>query len=212
MNTNIKNMVIPTVIMVITLVVLALGAAYAYFTVSTSNGVSTMKVTTTVESVGIASLAHGSNLQLHLTNDDMMKKNDNIIYYATIDGVPSTEKNEVAIATASINGNGTMNCTYELLASITGEKNMYDAFQRMGKNKTSNQLILNVDGKDYDFNDTSFPSIITGTLEGLKEENTKNIMASFRVVNRSDINQSELAATDLTISFSVNKFECNIVG
>ena len=212
MNTNIKNMVIPTALMVITLVVLALGAAYAYFTVSTSNGVSTMKVTTTVESVGIASLAHGSNLQLHLTNDDMMKKNDNIIYCATIDGVPSTEKNEVAIATASINGNGTMNCTYELLASITGEKNMYDAFQRMGKNKTSNQLILSVDGKDYDFNDTSFPSIITGTLEGLKEENTKNIMASFRVVNRSDINQSELAATDLTISFSVNKFECNIVG
>jgi len=211
MSKNSKRIVIPTVIIIITLVVLIMGAAYAYF----SNGIlldgTITSVDTTAESVGVATLSSGKNLILELTPKDMMQTSETINYYATLDGTPTTEENSEIIATASVAGNGVMNCQYKLYASITATNNMYTAFKNMSS-KSTNKLILTVDGVKYDFFDVSFPMTISGTIEGIKEGTSKDIYASFMLANRSEIDQTALKATDLKINFSVNEFKCNIVG
>lgn len=211
-NTEIKKdkIIIPMIIVILTFVLLIVGSAYAYFTANNSIGGST-NINTEFESVGISKLASKNNLKLNVTLVDMMKKDNNIDYYATLDGTPSTSENSEVIATASVEGNGKMNCNYTLEVTVNGTNNMYEAFNNM-ENKSAGQLILNVDGKDYDLYNVTFPLTITGTLNDLSENNSKDIKASFRIVNRKDIDQSDLANKDLTLSFNAKLFTCSLVG
>lgn len=211
-NAKIKKdkIIIPVIIVILTFVLLIVGSAYAYFTANNSIGGST-NINTEFESVGISKLASKNNLKLNVTLVDMMKKDNNINYYATLDGTPSTSENSEVIATASVEGNGKMNCNYTLEVTVNGTNNMYEAFKNM-TNKSAGQLILNVDGKDYDLYNVTFPLTITGTINDLSENNSKDIKASFRIVNRKDIDQSNLANKDLTLSFNAKLFTCSLVG
>ncbi len=206
-----KKLVLSTLIMVITLVMLVMGAAYAYFSADNTIDNNTTKIETTIEDVGIVSLKAGKDLSLNISAVQMMKQTGDVEYYATESGTPSTSANTVAIATADVEGNGTMSCNYQLKAEISGTNNMYTVLNNMST-KSVGQLVLNVDGVEYDFYSTTFPKTITGTLTGLKEGSPKNIMASFKVVNKSSIDQSDLAGTDLTITFAVEQLNCNLVG
>ena len=208
---RLNGLLIPTLLMTFTLITLVVGATYAYFKVNVTNDVSTVKVSATTDSVGIVSLSAGDDLKLELTAAQMMQMTSDTNYYATISGNPTTDENNVAIATASVEGNGTMNCEYELSTSLSGKNNMYNAFSNM-TGKSAGQLVLTINDTDYDLYDTIFPVTISGTLEGLNENTSKDIMASFKVVNKRSVNQNNLAGTDLTISFSVSKFDCDIVG
>lgn len=207
---NKDTIIIPMIIVILTFVLLIVGSAYAYFTANNSIGGST-NINTEFESVGISKLASKNNLKLNVTLVDMMKKDNNINYYATLDGTPSTSENSEVIATASVEGNGKMNCNYTLEVTVNGTNNMYEAFKNM-TNKSAGQLILNVDGKDYDLYNVTFPLTITGTINDLSENNSKDIKASFRIVNRKDIDQSNLANKDLTLSFNAKLFTCSLVG
>lgn len=207
---NKDTIIIPMIIVILTFVLLIVGSAYAYFTANNSIGGST-NINTEFESVGISKLASKNNLKLNVTLVDMMKKDNNINYYATLDGTPSTSENSEVIATASVEGNGKMNCNYTLEVTVNGTNNMYEAFKNM-TNKSAGQLILNVDGKDYDLYKVTFPLTITGTINDLSENNSKDIKASFRIVNRKDIDQSNLANKDLTLSFNAKLFTCSLVG
>lgn len=211
-NAKIKKdkIIIPMIIVILTFVLLIVGSAYAYFTANNSIGGST-NINTEFESVGISKLASKNNLKLNVTLVDMMKKDNNINYYATLDGTPSTSENSEVIATASVEGNGKMNCNYELEVTVNGTNNMYEAFKNM-ENKSDEQLILNVDGEDYDLFNVTFPLTITGTINDLSENNSKDIKASFRIVNRKDVDQSNLANKDLTLSFNAKLFTCSLVG
>lgn len=206
-----KKIIIPTLIMVITLVMLVMGATYAYFSADYTIDSNTTKIESTIESVGIVSLSAGTDLSLNISAVQMMQQTGDVEYYATESGTPSTSSNTVAIATADVEGNGTMSCDYQLKAALSGTNNMYTAFTNMST-KSQGQLVLTVDGVEYDFYETTFPKTITGTLSGLKDGSPQNIMASFKVVNKSSIDQSDLAGTDLTITFTVESLSCSIVG
>lgn len=206
-----KKIVIPTLIMVVTLVILVMGATYAYFTANYVISGNTTTVETTIESIGIVSLSAGTNLNLNISAVDMMKQSGDVNYYATVSGKPQTSENIVAIAIANVEGNGIMNCKYQLKTEISGTNNLYTKFNNM-ETKSLGQLILKVDDTEYDFYSTTFPKTITGTLNGLKEGEPKSIMASFKVVNKSSIDQSPLAGTDLSIKFIVESINCSIVG
>ena len=208
---DLKSVIIPTLIMIITFFFLIVGATYAYFSVSTTISGGSSKINTTVESVGVSMLKTGNNLSLNLTLVDMMKNNKDVTYYATADGVPSTTENSEIIGTAEVDGNGIMNCNYELEVNASGINNMYTAFQKMST-KSVDQLVLNVDGIEYDLYNVSFPLIINGTLENVQDGLPKDIVASFKIVNKSDIDQSGIAGTDIVLSFSVNEYNCEIVG
>ncbi len=205
------KIIIPTLFAIIIFVFLIIGSTYAYFTMNATFTGGSTNVNFKAENVGISKLQAGNNLKLNLSLTDMMKKDNNVTYYATLDGTPSTSENSEVIAIASVEGNGTMKCSYNLGVTVSGTNNMYDAFINM-KNKSENQLILNVDGQDYDLYDMEFPYTIAGTLNNISEGNSKNITASFRLVNRYDLDQSDLGGKDLTLSFSVISYECSIVG
>lgn len=211
MKTKETKIIIPTLFAIIIFVFLVIGSTYAYFTMNATTTGGSTNVNFKAENVGISKLQAGNNLKLNLSLTDMMKKNNNVTYYATLDGTPSTSENSEVIAIASVEGNGTMKCNYNLGVTASGTNNMYDAFINM-KNKSENQLILNVDGQDYDLYDIEFPYSITGTLNNISDGNPKNITASFRLVNRYDLDQSDLNSKDLTLSFSVISYECSIVG
>ena len=208
---DMKTIVIPTLLMVITFFVLIVGATYAYFNVSTTVSGGSTKVYTDVETVGVSTLRTGNNLSLNLTLVDMMQSSNDKVYYASLNGVPSTTEISEVIGTAEVDGNGVMKCTYELVVNSSGTKNMYTAFQNMST-KSEGQLVLNIAGIDYDLYNVTFPLSIKGTLENVKEGASKDIKASFKIVNKSNVDQSKLAGTDIILSFSVKEYECEIVG
>lgn len=208
---DLKMLVIPTLLMVITFFLLIVGATYAYFSVSTTSNSASSSVNTKAENVGISTLKTGNNLSLNLTLVDMMQSTNDITYYATLTGTPSTSEVSEVIGTAEVDGNGVMKCDYELIVNLSGTNNMYTAFKNMST-KSVGQLVLNVSGTDYDLYNETFPLTINGTLENVKDEFPKNISASFRIVNKKDADQSKLAGTDIVISFSVNDYKCQIVG
>lgn len=208
---DLKSIIIPTLIMIITFFVLIVGATYAYFSVSTSVSGGSSKINTIAETAGISTLRTGNNLSLNLTLVDMMKNNNDVTYYATVDGTPSTTENTEIIGVAEVDGNGIMNCSYELEVTTSGTNNMYTAFQNMST-KSTGQLVLNVAGIEYDLYSVTFPLNISGTLENVQEGSSKDIKASFRIVNKSNIDQSGIAGTDIVLSFSINEYKCEIVG
>lgn len=206
---NNKKVIISTIIMVIVLVFLIVGASYAYFTSSVVNDGKTTNANIGTSSASTATLISKDNLSLNLTIEQMMDKGSNVTYYATTTGNPSTAKTDVVIGIASVSGADKMECEYSLALTYSGTNNMITAFSNMA-DKSDNQIILNVDGVDYDIFKTK-PSIINGTIKDLSSSSSKNILASFRIVNRTDKNQTALSGTDITISFNMSKFTCKVV-
>lgn len=206
---NNKKVIISTIIMVIVLVFLIVGASYAYFTSTVSNDSKTTNANVNTSAASTATLVSKDNLSLNLTREQMMNKGKNVTYYATTTGNPSTSETNVIIGVASVSGQDKMECDYSLALSYSGTNNMITAFSNMA-DKSDNQIILNVDGVDYDIFKTK-PSIINGTIKDLSSSSSKNIFASFRIVNRTDKNQTALSGTDITISFNMSKFTCKVV-
>ena len=205
-----KNILI-FLIVIIMFIVMIVGASYAYFNSIISITSSTTNVNTEFENVGIATLNEVNNLKLNLAAPDMMEMMDDVTYYATLSGMPTQIPTSEIIATANVAGNGTMYCDYEINVSLTGTNNLYTAFKNMDE-KSNNQLVLNVNGTDYDFINTDFPLTIRGRIEDLKEGINQHIKASFEITNKKEIDQSDLKAKDLTITFSVSEFKCHITG
>jgi hypothetical protein len=86
---------------------------------------------------------------------------------------------------------------------------MYTVFSG-ATNKSAGQIILTINGVDYDFND-GWPTSnqVSGSFY-IKGTQTKNITAGLRIINKSNVNQNYLANTDISISISLvnNSFSC----
>ena len=202
-----KKILAPTLVAIATLVMLTVGATYAYFTVSTTNNFGTKTITATTPDIGSVALASGSNLTMTLTAADMMDKGADTTYYASASG-KTTSATTANIGTATVTGAGTFTCTYNL--SITDNDNsLYDAFQSMST-KSTGQIVLTVNGTAYDFNTASlFPKNLTNlSLTGLKAGTPKNITAQLKLVNKTGVDQSALAGKTITLSFTVSNFSC----
>lgn len=204
-----KKILAPTIVAIVTLVILTVGAAYAYFEVNTkTEEFTTRTAEASTPDLGLVSLASGTNLTMDLSLADMMKGDDDIIYYASSTGKTTTETTE-NIGTVSVSGAGTFKCSYQLTIA-DNDNSLYDVFQSW-ENKSTEQIILTVNGTDYDFNEaTLFPKTINGTMEGLTEENPQYITAKLKLVNKKDVDQSDLADSNITLSFSIveNSFTC----
>ena len=196
-----KKVVISMVIGVLTLVVLVVGATYAYFAVGTDYESYTTSISAEAEDISSVSLEAGTNLNLTLSRVDMMKQNADTVYYGTEDGTPTTSENIVTLATAKSMKEKTYSCSYTLNVSYSG--NMKEAIPGEG------QVILNVNGVDYDIYSTSFPQTISGKLSGVSLSNPKTITGSLRVVNSLETDQSAMAGTNMTITFTAAEFECS---
>lgn len=203
---NNKKVIVPTIVAIITLVMLTVGATYAYFTVSATNSFGTKTITATTPSVGSVALSTGSNLTMTLTAAQMMKQSSDVTYYASPSGATTTATT-ANIGTAKVTGSGTFTCTYSL--SVTDNDNsLYDAFQSM-TGKSTGQIVLTVNGTSYDFNTASlFPKTISGTMTGLTSSASQNITAQLKFVNKTSVDQSSLAGKSITLTFTVSNFSC----
>ena len=162
-----KKVIVLTMIAVLTLVILVVGATYAYFAVGTDYESYTTSISAEAEDISSVSLEAGTNLNLTLSRVDMMKQNADTVYYGTEDGTPTTSENIVTLATAKSMKEKTYSCSYTLNVSYSG--NMKEAIPGEG------QVILNVNGVDYDIYSTSFPQTISGKLSGINSSNPKTV-------------------------------------
>jgi len=206
---NIKKVIIPIIISVATLILLTVGATYAYFNIGATNNFGTKTIKTSAESVGNVALSTGTNLTLDLSAKDMMNQGSDLAYYASSDGTTTTSTVE-KIGTATVTGEGIYNCTYKLTMN-DNSNSMYDVFQGMST-KSAGQIILTVNGTEYDFNTAGlFSKEISGTMYGLTSEEARDISASLKIVNKTSVDQNALAGSSITITFSATSFECNAV-
>jgi len=203
-----RKVFVPTLIAVLTLLLLVVGATYAYFSVDTTNTFGTKTITTSAESIGNVALSAGNNLRVSLTAEQMMNKGLDTVYYASNSGTTTTPTSEV-IGTATVTGEGIYKCTYSL--SIDDNSNsMYDVFQGMNT-KSAGQIILTVNGTKYDFNTTDlFPKVINGSMIVSSEEEF-DITASLKIINSTTIDQSGLKGTNITLTMSLSDFNCDAV-
>lgn len=210
MESKTKKILFPLFFIIITFILIVIGTTFAYFAVNVINNSTKININGNVDDVGSVALKSENDLNLRITIDKMMDKGRDVEYYATIGGEASETKVDVAIASINVNGDNTMKCDYILNGTIIGTSNMYDAFKNMST-ATSGQLVLYVAGKEYDLYNTNFPIKVTGSTE-IKGNDKSEILASFKVVNKTNINQNDLAGTDLNISFTVEEFRCEVVG
>lgn len=202
-----KKILAPTILAIVTLVLITVGATYAYFVVSTSTEEFTTRTAeASTPSLGSVALASGTNLSMTLTTADMMQGSSDITYYASSTGKTTTATTET-IGTATVTGAGTFDCNYTLTVT-DNDNSLYDAFQSWD-GKTTGQIVLTVNGTDYDFNTANlFSNPISGSFTGLKEGTNGTITASLKIVNKKEVDQSKLANNSITLSFAVSNFSC----
>ncbi len=197
---------------IIALLLVVIGATYAYFAVTTVNNFGTSTINAQAGNIGTVTLnGNSAQLNMSLTALDMVQGNSDITYYASSSGKTTTPTEEV-IGTASVSptsDTNTYHCTYTLSVTHSGTNDMYTVFSG-ATNKSAGQIILTINGVDYDFND-GWPTSnqVSGSFY-IKGTQTKNITAGFRIINKSNVNQNYLANTDISISISLvnNSFSC----
>ena len=209
---NNKKAIITLVVGIGVLLVLIFSATFAYFSVTSRNNFGTKTITGTAEATGSVALnGTSTSLRLNLSGTDMMKGEDDITYWATSDGTPSTTQNIVTIGSTQVTGPGYYNCDYTLSVTGTGTNNMYTAFQGMS-GKSTEQIVLKIGDTKYDFNTANlFPITINGTLNGVTGSSVKSLTAEFYIVNKETVVQDALAGKDLNITITATSFSCTAV-
>ena len=109
-----KKVIISTIIGVVVLVILVVGASYAYFSVQVKNNFTKTNISSTVDSIGHVTMSPGSDISMEITSGQMMNKGSDVVYYGSSEGTKEEETSEI-IGTASVSGNGVFNCTYDLV-------------------------------------------------------------------------------------------------
>ncbi len=207
-----KNTLVPSIIAVVSLFALVIGATYAYYTVQKIDNSKTTTLGASLQEIGSVAIASGQNLSLNLTRPGMMQTADDKIYYATPDGNPvENQPSAPNIGIATVTGNGNFICDYTLHVAMTGD--LYTAFKNMST-KSSGQAILTINGTDYDFynsnNFTSGAFDINGTLTDLNATTQKYITAQFRIINKASVDQSNFNGKSVTFKFTITSFSCVI--
>ena len=205
---NKKKIILPTLIAIITLLVLVVGATYAYFTVGTTNNFGTKTIKTSAESIGNVALTTGENLSISLSAADMMQAGTDVTYYASKNGKTTTPTTE-NIGTTTVTGGGKYSCDY-VLTIDDNANSMYDVFQNM-TDKGAGQIVLTINGENYDFNESRlFPKEINDNMI-VSESNPGYVTASLKIVNKTNVDQSDLAGTNISLSMNVSSFECTAI-
>lgn len=204
---NKKTPLVGIIVAVVTLIVLTVGATYAFFSVNVSKDFETTQINAGFEGIGNVALTHANSLQLDIMNVDMQQGDSDVAYYATSNGKTTVETSE-SIGEMVVTGDGMYTCEYTLKLD-DNENSMYDAFQTM-ETKSTGQLILTVDGQELDLATASlFPQTITKTVTGLTKDTPKDIYAELKLINKVDVNQSGLAGTELDITITAEDFKCS---
>lgn len=192
-----------------TLLILVIGATYAYLTAAITNDNGVTNIAGKTQAIGSISLSNPtSDLKLKVTAKDMLK--DKLgIYYATNDSSLNYDTEEVQreIAVATLSG-GDASIYYECSAKINivadgtmlsylDEGDLYVQFGGLLNNKID---LTNISSSGY---------LVTFNLNGT-DTFTQSVTASVALENKST-DQSDLAGKSLSIDFENTDFSCNVL-
>ncbi len=204
-----KNQIIfPTIIAVLLLIVLVVSATYAYINVTTTNNFQTKTIQASIQPMGTVTIT-GYSYTMNLTRTQVDTPDGDVdeTYYLHEDNSVSTEEKSPKIATVTVTGEGTFTCNYKISVSATG--GLFENAVGIG----TNLLVLKVNSSQeftHDFYNALSESekSITGQLTGLKQDSPQDITAQLIYVNSKDTDQSALAGQSGTITFDVTEFNC----
>ena len=259
-----KKIIVPIVIGVLTLLVLVIGATYAYFAVGINNNFGTTTISASADDVGTVTLTNiNSTLSMSLTAADMMRQTGKICtkriatvcneatgycdyetvscsegeancvcnnvygfvnYYATPSGKSTTANMAWEIGRATVTPSTDTNyysCDYTLSVSNTGTTNMYTAFTGMPEQanatqarpnayKSADQVIFQINDTEYDWYTNGMPNSYTGNMI-VNVDDPGHITAGLKLVNDGNIDQTDLAGSDITITIQATNFSCTAV-
>lgn len=208
-----KKILVPTIIAIATLVVMTVGATYAFFQIGGGENFETTTATATTGEIGGVSLtkADDATLTLDVTATQMLKQDNDVTYYATNSAESKT------IGTIAVTGAGTYSCTYSITVTqetpSTVESNLYTNFTGMA-GKSVGQVYFTLNEKTFDFNTTDLfngtNNVYTKTETGLTEGNDVNITSNLVIVNSSTVDQTALNNAGITLTYDVTQFECEL--
>ena len=219
-----KKALVPIVVGVATLLVLVIGATYAYFAVGTSNNFGTTTISASADDVGTVTLTNiNSTLSMSLTAADMMRQEaeeckagqscyESLFYFASPSGKTTDENMAWEIGRATVTPNTDTNyysCDYTLSVSNTGTTNMYTAFGNM-TNKSAGQIVFQINDTTYDWYTNGMPNSYTGNMI-VSVDNPGHITAGLKLVNDGRIDQTALAGTDIAITIQATNFSCTAI-
>ena len=214
-----KKSIFKLTIGILSLAVLILGAAYAYWSASTMVNFNTAFIS--YDTGGVATVVlDGTSaiLRMDIVGSDMNKGSKNKVFYASTDGKKTEPTEEViGIAYPLVNSIRSYKCNFTLNLSHTGQNDLIEKF--LGEtndepnypNRSAGQIILTVNGVEYDLND-GFPSTISGYI--ITDSITNGtINVGMKFVNLKNVDQTDLANTDGIINIDVanNGFTCETV-
>ncbi len=210
MNEENKNkLFIGSIVAVITLIIVVVGATYAFFSLNVSGNTTNTNAIVETDDLNLISISGGtSNLHIRIKSDDMSEDKIDTSYYATDtdkDYLTEDEPHNFNIATFELTRDITEinNCTAELEVSIDGElKSVIE----------KEDTLLHVEGID---------EVLDVDLAELKEEGSKVYPISITISDNNpspiegyisltnrEVDQSNLADKELNITITVKNLVC----
>ena len=212
-NSDKKKILIPMIIGVSVLIIVVIGAAYAYFTATNIGNFGNAFIHAESEDTKII-FFNNQEISMKISNINMVDTGADVTYYAQADSeYPTTDPTTITLATLTTTGSGTYSCNYTLsvVDSNDGFPSTYEAFQSMTA-KSANQIVLTINTDTtytLDFNTPDlFPATISGTFSTLTSSNPISITGQLKVVNKTGLNQSDIAGTYMNIHIDVDEFDC----
>ena len=214
---EIKNKKVLFVIGAILLLILVIGASFAYFQIVTNNNATNTTISGKGDLVGQATLTTNiTELKLKLTAEMMSKDNIGKTYYATETGEGVTEptlgNGEYILATASLTESDvSLNCNYSYDISISSTKPITtEASLDMRLTITEPSGIV-TSNRWFDLQ--NHYNEHTAPIYNLTFNAPQNIKIKFSVYNSSD-SQNDLSGNEFTITLTPKSgtegFSCNI--
>lgn len=207
-----KKVLVPTIIAIAVLIVMTVGATFAYFTFNSQNDFETVNIEANTGALGSGvslKKAENADLTLNVSATDMLVDNAGS-YYASGSSTPKT------IATIAVAGAGKFNCTYaiEITKTSTEGKDLYTKFQSAALGE--GQVYINLNEKTYDFAtanlfDNNGKITYNGTVTGITSAANTDITANLTIVNSASVDQTAINDSDIKLSFSATAFNCTLV-
>ena len=202
-----------TIIAVATLLVMTIGATFAYFAVTstTANSTSTIETTTTAKHGVVTLTTENAGLKINLTAEDMSNNKKGTNYYSV--PISSAESYEASgtlreIAVLGVTGgedDTVYRCTFNLNIITSG----------VPSGIQTGDLKLNVGGdiltlSNVDLSVSANQNIRKYITTYITGNNSLEISAYTEVDNRN-ANQNYLANQTITTTFSTNNLSCDVV-
>lgn len=215
-----KKTLISVVIASVTLLTLIVGATYAYFTINSTNSFGTKNLSAEIEDMADNAILIQENntLSLNVSRIQMSETNKGAWYYASGSAIPAN------IGKITVDGEGSYLCTYQINVTKSATNDLYAAFKGMDT-KSKNQIYFQINDNIYDFDHYRyyfdeydiwmyeeadlFPVTYSGTSYGITKDNPGYITANIAILN-GDINQDALKGKDITLTFNISDFKCEI--